>query len=402
MCTRSVCVNSWLLISLLCCGVVGVGNVSAQEVLHVYGSEGPAPAIQEAAVAFGGQNNVKVDVVAGPPDKWLAKAVGEADVIFASADFMMTEFVRAEELRIDEATITPLYMRPSAILVRPGNPKRIADFPDLLKVGTRVMVVTGSGQTGLWEDMAGKQGDVRTIRAFRKNIVLFAPNSSDAMRLWDERQDIDAYVTWNIWHMPLRNRAQLISVSDKWKVFRQCSIALTEHGKSKASATRFIEFLTSPEGARVFESWYWMPTPDNASPLVVRKDITIVCRIDSDEWKDNVGAGLVFVRELVETYEAIGTPTDELHISAVVHGDAGYWMLKDDPYIAFKKGKGANPNEAIIGELAKLGVSVELCGETMKKHGWTKEDLLPGVKIVPNAYPRIIDLELQGYAYIRF
>ena len=390
------------LVVLLGIGAITCPDAFAQDVLHVYGSEGPAPAIQQAATVFSSQHNVKVDVITGSPDKWLAQAAGEADVVFASAEFMMADFVEAGELEIDESSITPLYMRPSAVLVRPGNPKNIQDFPDLLKPGVRVMVVHGSGQTGLWEDMAGKQGDIRTIRAFRKNIVIFAPNSTKAMQLWNEREDIDAYVTWNIWHMPLRNRAELISVSDDYTIHRQCNIALTERGKNKPLAARFIEFLTSPEGSAVFESWYWMPTPRSSSPLTIRSDIAIVCRVDRDEWKDNAGAGLVFVRGLVDTYRSIGTPPEELHISAVVHGGAGYWMLKDDAYAAFRQVEGANPNKAIIRELKKLGVSVELCGHTMRERGWTKEDVLPEVRIVPSAYPRIVDLKLQGYAYIRF
>ena len=403
MCTRSFCIRSWTFITVLGFGLTGTGPVLAQEVLRIYGSEGPAPAIQEAAVAFGDQNNVKVDVVAGPPDKWLDQAANKADVVFASAEFMMAAFVRTKDLAIDESSITPLYMRPSAVLVRPGNPKQITDFPDLLKPGVRVMVVTGSGQTGLWEDMAGKQGDIRAIRAFRKNIVLFAPNSTAAMRLWDERQDVDAYVTWNIWHMPLRDRATLIEVSDDYKIYRQCSIALTERGKRKPAARQFIELLISPAGARIFESWYWMPVPKKSSALTISSDIAIVCRIDSNDWKDGVGAGLEFVRGLVGSYRSIGTSPDRLHISAVVHGKAGYWMLKDGPYAASEKSDTTtNPNKALIRQLRELGISLELCGETMREHGWTKEDVLPGVKIVPSAYARIVDLELQGYAYIRF
>lgn len=400
--TRSVCKGSCVILTVLGSGLTGPTRATAQEVLRVYGSEGPAPAIQQAAVIFGDTNDVKVDVVTGPPEKWLDRAAGNADVVFASAEFMMADFVHAGDLAIDEASITPLYIRPSAVLVRPSNPKHISDFPDLLKPGVRIMVVTGSGQTGLWEDMAGKQGDIRIIRAFRKNIVLFAPNSTEAMRLWDERQDVDAYVTWNIWHMPLRDRAKLIEVGDDYKIYRQCSIALTERGVNKPSARRFIDFLISPEGARIFESWYWMPVPKEPKALTIDNDIAIVCRIDTDDWKDGVGAGLAFVRRLVGSYRSIGTPPDQLHISAVVHGDAGYWMLKDGSYVRSKKGDPANPNKMIIRELGVLGVSLELCGETMQEHGWTKEDILPGVKIVPNAYARIVDLELQGYAYIRF
>ncbi len=45
-------------------------------------------------------------------------------------------------LQIDDDTITPLFLRPSAILVRPGNPKQINDFPDLVRPGVNVMVVS--------------------------------------------------------------------------------------------------------------------------------------------------------------------------------------------------------------------------------------------------------------------
>jgi len=377
------------------------GIASAQEILRVFGAEGPEPAIREAAIAFGG-NTVKVEVVTGPPDEWLDRAAEEADVVFASAGFMMAQFAKREDLGIVESTVTPLYVRPSAVLVRPGNPKHILDFPDLLRPGLRIMVVSGSGQTGLWEDMAGKQGDIQMIRDFRKNIAVFAANSTEAVKLWGERQDIDAYVTWNIWHIPLRDRATLVEVSDDYKIYRQCLVALTERGQAKPAAGQFIEFLLSPEGAQIFESWSWTTVPSAPRPLTVRNDIAIVCRIDKDKREGEVGAGLAMIRKLVEEYHSLGTPAHEVHISAVIHGDAAYWMLNDAAYSRVKPTERFNPNKAIVEELAALGVSLELCMESMKTHGWNAEDVLAGVKIVPNAYPRIVDLELQGYAYIRF
>jgi len=310
------------LIPLLALATIGVTDVSAQDVLHVYGSEGPSPAVHEAAAAFGDKYDVKIDVVAGPVDKWRAKAAADADVVFCSAEFMMSDLVHAGELQIDPASVTPLYLRPSAILVRPGNPKGILDFPDLLRSRIRVMVVTGSGQTGLWEDMAGKRGDVGTVRAFRRNIVLFAPNSDTAQRTWKERDDIDAWVTWNIWYLPLHDHADLVPVSDDYRVYRQCNVALTERGKTKPPAGRFIEFLTSSEGASIFKSWDWITPPAKADPLVVKTDIAVVCRVDQDESRDGVGVGLTGVRRLVEGYKAAGIPEHQLHVTAVGHGDA--------------------------------------------------------------------------------
>ena len=256
-----------LSIALIGVAAIAVPDACAQDVLHVYGSEGPFPPIHEAAEVFGEKNDVKLDVVSGPTGKWLDSARNDADVIFASAAFMMSDFIHAGELRIDPATATPLYTRPSAILVRPGNPKGIRDFPDLLKHGVQVMVVTGSGQTGLWEDMAGKKGDVQTIHALRKNIAVFAVNSTEAVKSWQKRKEIDAWLTWSIWHLPLHDHADLVYVSDDYAIYRYCYVALTERGKGKPAAAKFVEFLKSAEGAKIFQSWDWMAGPPGSRPL---------------------------------------------------------------------------------------------------------------------------------------
>ena len=402
MCTRTAYRNPCLLTLLLALGATGASNASAQDVLHMYGPLGPSPAFKEAAMVFGDRHNMRLEVVAGPIDDWLDRAKDDADLVFSSAEFMMSAFTRAKELHIDQLSVTPLYLRPSAILVRPGNPKRIQDFPDLLRPGVKVMVVSGSGQVGLWEDMAGKLGNIQTLRAFRRNIVFFAANSGEAKRAWRENEDIDAWLTWSIWYMPVRDHAQHIEVSTDYRVFRQCSVALTERGTDKPLAKQFINFLMSSEAANIFGTWGWLTPPRDLSPVTVMNDIYAVCRIKNDEWKNNVGLGLACVKKLVEDYQSMGIPANEVHISAVFHGDAAYWMLKNGPYGAFTKGEAANPNTSIIRELVERGVSIELCAQAMKQHGWTQEDVLPEVKIVIGAYPRIIDLELQGYAYIRF
>ena len=54
------------------------------------------------------------------------------------------------------------------------------------------------------------------------------------------------------------------------------------------------------------------------------------------------------------------------------------------------------------GSEHSLPMRVELCASTMAQAGWTEDDLLAGVEVVPAAYPRVIDLQLQGYAHIVF
>jgi accessory colonization factor AcfC len=232
--------------------------VAAADVLAVYGPGGPLPAMKEAGEIFGKQNNIKVEVTAGPTRTWIEKAKADADLIYSGSEHMMTDLIEDMEGGIDESTVTPLYMRPAAILVRPGNPKMIKDFPDLLRPGMKVIVVQGAGQTGLWEDIAGRRGDIKTVKAFRKNIAAFAGNSAEAKKMWTERTDIDAWLIYTIWQFANPTLADLVPLSEDWVLYRDCGIALTRKGGQEALARKFFEFLQSAEGAKIFVKWGWI------------------------------------------------------------------------------------------------------------------------------------------------
>ena len=401
MSLRPIHPASRVLISVLTLSAIGASTVSAKDVLHVYGPEGPYPAIREAASVFGERNSIEVNVVGDPTSKWLAKAKGDADLIYSSAEFMMIDFIRDMEGGIAETSVTPLYWRPSAILVRPGNPKHIRDFPDLLRPGLKVMVVNGSGQTGLWEDMAGRQGNFRSVRALRNNIVLFAASSTEARRMWLARREIDAWLTWNIWYKADSRNSALVPVSQDYVIYRQCSIGITQQGENKPAAGQFVKFLTTPEAAGIFAKWGWITTPADSVPLGPRGAIRVVHDVQEDAWEAEVGRGLARVRELVSDYESVGFHISEMNISAVFHGAAAYWMLQDEPYSAFTRRQGPNPNRLLIQELVQEGVSIELCAETMKAHGWKRADILSEVRVVGGVCARIVELERQGYVYLR-
>ena len=403
MCFRPFYLRLWLPILLIGVGAMSAADVSAEEVIRLYGAVGPSPAIEEAALVFQNRNDVRVKVVSGPRHLWRDKAVVDADLMFSADEFMMSDYVRSVGLQIDEASITPLYLRPSAILVRPGNPKDILDFPDLVRPGMNVMVVNAAGHTGLWEDMAGKLEDIRTIRALRKNIVVFAEDSDQALKMWKLRDDIDAWITWNTWQMPLRGRAHVVVPSRAYRVLRPCSVALTVRGKGNAMARKFVDFLASKEAGTIFNTWGWVAPASDAPPIMLDTDIAFVCPIQEDKWNEElgVGAGLAGLRKVVEQYKAIGIRTEELHVNAVLQGAAAYWLLNDEAYRDARGGaEGGNPNKAIIRELIENGVKLEMCNLTMKGRGWTKKDLLPDIKVVPAFYPRVIDLELQGYSLV--
>lgn len=259
---RRLCLQALALVAALSSSVAGQVSSPARDTLHVYGPGGPLPAMKEAATEFSRLRGVTVEVVGGPTPQWLENAKSDADIIFSGAEHMMTDFIGqlkdAPAGKIDVASVDPLYIRPSAILVRPRNPKRIRRFEDLLRPELKILAVQGAGQTGMWEDMAGRTGDIAVIRALRRNIGAVAPSSADAKKIWTDDQSYDAWIIWNIWQVANPTLADVVPVAPKWRIYRDCGTALTTRGRDKASAREFLQFLRSREGARIFARWGWM------------------------------------------------------------------------------------------------------------------------------------------------
>ena len=169
----------------------------------------------------------------------------------------MTGFVRTLDDRIDTSSIKPLYIRPSTILVRPGNPKAIGGIRDLSSGQFKIMVVGGAGQVGMWEDVVGRTGDLRLLAGFRKNIVDFADNSGHALKKWKADPSIDAWLIWNHWQVAHPDIADQVAVEPELTIWRSMDVALTTTGTKKPAAKAFIEFLTSPQAEDVFRKQGW-------------------------------------------------------------------------------------------------------------------------------------------------
>lgn len=238
---------------------IAIGSAAAPaEPLHVYGPGGPAPAIKEAAKAFERQTGRKVEVVAGPTPQWIARAKADGDVIYSGSENMMSDFVKTMEGSIDAREVRPLYLRPSSILVREGNPKKIKGLVDLFKPGRRVIVVHGAGQNGLWEDMAGRTGEIAKVRALRRNIVAYAGTSAEARDMWVKDTALDAWIIWNIWQVANPNLADVVAVEPQYRIYRDAGVVVTKIGKADRDADRFAAFLESRKGARIFQRHGWI------------------------------------------------------------------------------------------------------------------------------------------------
>jgi intracellular sulfur oxidation DsrE/DsrF family protein len=150
------------------------------------------------------------------------------------------------------------------------------------------------------------------------------------------------------------------------------------------------------------------PDPFEIAPTKIigvskKTNIRVAYDVKDDVLDAGIGKALYYVRGLLEAYKSMGVAEKQLTISVVLHGSTVYWALHEEAYRQYKNDPfDFNPNIQVLRELAEHGVSVEICNSTMKGKGWVASDLLPGMVIVHDAYTRLIDLQQQGYSYIRF
>ncbi|WP_244099291.1 substrate-binding domain-containing protein [Burkholderia ambifaria] len=232
-------------------------SAHADTPLRVYGPGGPAPAMKAAAVEFTRETGVQVQVVAGPLPQWADSAHRDADMLYSGSEDMMSSLVAKFGDEVDAGSVTPLYMRPAVLLVRPGNPHHIGGIADLMKSNVRLMVVNGAGQTGLWEDIAGRDGDISKVKTFRRKIAVFAPNTGAALKRWKEDPSIDAWLAYNIWAVANPGIADVVQIEPDYRLYRDCGMVLTRRGAARDEARQFATFLASKKAQAIFAKYGW-------------------------------------------------------------------------------------------------------------------------------------------------
>lgn len=247
-----------MLTALMLIAALAPGVAAAQEptgrVLHVYGPGGPLAPMQEAAERFGRERGVRVVVTGGPEAQWIERAKQDADLIYGGAEYMLSQFTLKYPDLVDGSTREELYVRPSGVLVRKGNPKRIRTLEDLTRPGIRLLDVEGAGQLGMWEDMAGS---ATLIDGIQKNTAVVVANTAEGIEKWKSMPELDAWIIFESWHYRLKDVTDLVRLPEAQRVHRGTPIAITTKSREKALAGDFIRWLKTTEGREIFMKWGW-------------------------------------------------------------------------------------------------------------------------------------------------
>ena len=158
-----------------------------------------------------------------------------------------------------------------------------------------------------------------------------------------------------------------------------------------------IEAQVQPKTGPVIESAgpvFDVPDPTFATPIDLTYRVVFEVANGASE-PDQKNQQLGTIARFLNMHAQAGVPASQVRVAAVVHGTAGKEMLSDE---AYREEFGtANPNTALIRELAAAGAQIVLCGQTAAARGIDRGRLQPGVKVALSAMTALFVFQEQGY-----
>jgi accessory colonization factor AcfC len=177
---------------------------------------------------------------------------GVHDLAIGGAEFLLDDGeVRGIVQRGQRRTIA---YRRSAIIVPAGNPMNIRSLEDLSRPGVRVGVSVIDCLKGLWEDTTARLG---LLDGFRRNITFHA-NGCIAIVEAVSQGVVDAAIGWTALAHLAADRLEAVELPEEQQIWRATGVALLSFSRQPELARQFMDFLTTPEARRFYQTYGWV------------------------------------------------------------------------------------------------------------------------------------------------
>ncbi|MEQ9164902.1 MAG: DsrE family protein [Fulvivirga sp.] len=106
------------------------------------------------------------------------------------------------------------------------------------------------------------------------------------------------------------------------------------------------------------------------------------------------------VARMLNLHAVSGADMSRMKVVVAVHGEATYSIANDKRYKA-KYGV-ENPNKELIKALTNAGVTIAVCGQSLKGRGVATDEVLEEVAIATSMLTTVTTYQLKGYALLKF
>lgn len=250
-----------------------IGNLQAAEKrIAAFCGSASKPAMEEAARVFEKKTGIKVDLHFSGSGTTLSqmKMSRRGDLyIPGSPDYM----VKAErDGVVDPRTVKIIAYLVIAIDVQPGNPKDIRTLSDLARPGIKVGIGNPEAVcVGLYAmEVLERSGLLKEVE---KNIVTHAPSCSATASLLAMKK-VDAIIGWRVFSKWNPDKIEVVFLKpDEVPRLAYIPAAISTYSKDRENAQGFMDFLTSPEGQKIFARWGYIATEKEVRKFAPKAEI---------------------------------------------------------------------------------------------------------------------------------
>ena len=241
-------------------------NASAADRLLVYAGAASKPPTEEAVKAYEAKAGTKVDVIFGGSGFVLSqmKLAKQGDLYFPGSSDYMEKAKRDGDVFADSEKVI-VYLVP-AINVQKGNPHNIKTLKDLTKPGLRVAIANPEGVcVGAYAvEIIEKEFSPDEKGAFKTNLANYTESCEKTATAISLKM-ADAVIGWSVFQYWDPERIETIPLpKEQIPRIGYIPVAIARFTRQRAEAQKFIDFLTGPEGQKIFAKYHYFATPEDA------------------------------------------------------------------------------------------------------------------------------------------
>lgn len=245
----------------------------ANESLLIFVGAASKPPTEEIVENFQKETGIKVEVIFGGSGYILSqmKLAKKGDIYFpGSSDYM--DLAIKEGLVYKESEKIVVYLV-NAINVQKGNPKNIKTLKDLLKPGIKIAIANPEGVcVGAYAvEIIEKNFTKKEKEQFRKNLVNYT-ESCDKTASIIALKGVDAVIGWEVFQHWNPEQIETIDLK-KNEIIRigYIPIGIAKYTKNKELAQKFIDYVLSDKGRKIFKKYKYFSTVKEAEKYIGEK-----------------------------------------------------------------------------------------------------------------------------------
>ena len=221
---------------------------AAGEAVKLYAGAGLRTGVDALVKAFARQSDVRIDVEYGGSGPMMSRAKIQKDGdLFMPGDVGWVDQLHADAGIVEDRKLVAYFV--PVIIVRKGNPEKIARLEDFFRKGLTIALGNEYCQVGKASLKIFKKNglDIKDIEPKR----LMRSKTVNELGLFVKTDRADVAIVWDAIAVNSVDALDTIEIPMDRNLVSHVVVGMLSTGRSKAAARKFVDFIAGPTGQKI-------------------------------------------------------------------------------------------------------------------------------------------------------